>query len=427
VSAKIPQRLWSEVDLESLDAPVEAPQDDISTREATTYVLRFLATYNERAVADEELHDEFAQDFAGWTVGMFHRAHPDFTRAMKGVLRAKGIYTGPRNMPPPEALFGLLDLDIERVWPQSLFLSMKFDERSAAHDLQALARANTQRGNTPTLPPSSHLQPSPRPQPRANPPEIRMSTPNQEASQMPGFGPQISRGQRQDTPLTYPQPPRESVPPTAGPNGLASTLLMDGAYPRMVMESTPSPATVQRSRAIDSAMKELRKLSAKRQVNRAMAERNGPSTEDVMALSIGSEVLVWRQKNRWQGSYKILSVQTNDVSVDMVNGPRIRSTAVKLYHRVDAPKHTDTHCPQQERVISAAPNSPPRRRGRPPERSWPACRASWKQSIPRGHNVTWSSARAQCTLLPFASRRHPSTSPPLRQRRTLRAYLASIC
>src|SRR6266516_5383117 len=125
----------------------------------------------------------------------------------------------------------------------------------------------------------------------------------------------------------------KAVNDTAGPDGLVPTLLVFGAYPRLTTESPPSPTTTQRGEAIQKAMKALRKANAVRQVNEARSTRNGPSTTDVLALPLQSEVRVWRDKDGWQGPYKIVAVDGHNVTLDMVNGPVVfRSTLLQPYY-----------------------------------------------------------------------------------------------
>ena len=50
-------------------------------------------------------------------------------------------------------------------------------------------------------------------------------------------------------------------------------------------------------------MTEVRKIKAKRQVNEALATRNGPDITDVLQLSIPSNVKVWRENNGWSGPH----------------------------------------------------------------------------------------------------------------------------
>jgi hypothetical protein len=157
---------------------------------------------------------------------------------------------------------------------------------------------------------------------------------------------------------------------TAGPDGLVPTLLVFGAYPHMTTESPPSPSMVKRSEAIQKATKALRKIAAERQVADALNTRNGPATEDVLALLLQSEVLVWRESDGWNGPYKIISIDGHNVTVNMVNGPTtFRSTVVKPYYR---PDHLWTdpdapHAPHEPPVDVTVPlAAQPRKRGRRP-------------------------------------------------------------
>jgi hypothetical protein len=163
----------------------------------------------------------------------------------------------------------------------------------------------------------------------------------------------------------------KAVNDTAGPDSIVPTLLVFGAYPRMTAESPPSPSMVRRSEAIQKATKALRKLTAERQVADALNTRNGPATADTLALPLQSEVLVWRESDGWNGPYKVASIDSHNVTVDMVNGPTtFRSTVVKPYYRPDhlwsdpdAP-----HAPHETPAVEVAvpPAAQPRKRGRPP-------------------------------------------------------------
>ncbi|OXV11344.1 hypothetical protein Egran_00895 [Elaphomyces granulatus] len=70
----------------------------------------------------------------------------------------------------------------------------------------------------------------------------------------------------------------KAVNDTAGPDGLIPTLLVFGAYPRMVELDLPAPTITQRATAIKRAMEEVIKLRASRQVTEALRQRNGPQT-----------------------------------------------------------------------------------------------------------------------------------------------------
>ena len=92
----------------------------------------------------------------------------------------------------------------------------------------------------------------------------------------------------------------KAINDTAGPDGLVLTLLVFGAYPRMVELDPPSPTVAQRANAIKKAMAEVRKLRAERQVADALNQRNSPRTDGVHDLPLNSPVLVWREGNTGQ-------------------------------------------------------------------------------------------------------------------------------
>lgn len=164
----------------------------------------------------------------------------------------------------------------------------------------------------------------------------------------------------------------KAVNDTAGPNGLVPTLLVFGAMPRIGMNASPTPSQVQRADAVNKAMAELRKLIAKRKVNDALNARNGPSIEGLLprSLKLGSEVLVFREKDKWTGPYRVLAVTDTAVTVDMVNGAtEFRSTHVKPYERFiehpnDDPMPLDPEAKTLEPFTYPEPPQP-RRRGRP--------------------------------------------------------------
>ena len=158
----------------------------------------------------------------------------------------------------------------------------------------------------------------------------------------------------------------KAVNDTAGPNGLVPTLLVFGAYPRINVDSQPSPTMIKRAEAIQKAMKELRRLRAERQVSDALNTRNGPEVTDIINLPLQSEVRVWREKNGWQGPYKILAIDGHDITLDMMNGPTtFRSTVIRPYHRDpdEADHETDATTGPPRKARIEAPQ--PRRRGRP--------------------------------------------------------------
>uniref|UniRef100_L7JQT6 Integrase catalytic domain-containing protein n=1 Tax=Pyricularia oryzae (strain P131) TaxID=1143193 RepID=L7JQT6_PYRO1 len=157
----------------------------------------------------------------------------------------------------------------------------------------------------------------------------------------------------------------KAVNDTAGPDGLVPTLLVFGALPRLTMDSPPTPTQAKRAGAVNKAMAELRKLTAKRKVNDALAARNGPDLKDRLptTLALGSEVLVYREKGNWNGPYKVVCVTENNVTVALPNGnSEFRSTHVKPYYRYQ--KQPDKPLEDQDDFVY--PEEPkPRKRGRP--------------------------------------------------------------
>ena len=126
----------------------------------------------------------------------------------------------------------------------------------------------------------------------------------------------------------------KAINDSVGPNGLVPTLLVFGAYPRMV-ESDTTPTITQRAVAMRKAMDEVRKSIASRQINDALNTRNGPSTDSIHGLSLNSPVLVFREGNAgqtgsWKGPFRLISMQDESIIVELPSGPtKFRSTSVK--------------------------------------------------------------------------------------------------
>ena len=130
----------------------------------------------------------------------------------------------------------------------------------------------------------------------------------------------------------------KAVNDSAGPDGIVPTLLVFGAYPRMVEDSAPSPSVTQRAEAIRKAVKEVRRLHADRQVKDALAMRNGPKTKTTLTLPIQSDVRVWREKDGWTGPFKLIASDGETCTIDMPYGPTdFRSTVVKPYYTLSEP------------------------------------------------------------------------------------------
>src|SRR5271155_1799902 len=173
---------------------------------------------------------------------------------------------------------------------------------------------------------------------------------------------------------------------TAGPDGLVPTLLVFGAYPRMVESDAPSPSVTQRANAIKKAMVEIQKLRAERQVADALNMRNGPKTDAVHGLPPNSPVLVWREGNtgqagHWDGPYNLLTVEGETCTVKLPSGPTsFRSTVVKPYlqpESIEANPEIDPK-PQESEIdrtaqppVEPRPQLPQPKRGRGRPRKYP--------------------------------------------------------
>jgi hypothetical protein len=133
----------------------------------------------------------------------------------------------------------------------------------------------------------------------------------------------------------------KAINDTAGPEGLVPTLLVFGAYPRMVESDPPSPTVTQRASALKKAMVEIQKLRAERQVTDALRMRNGPNTTAIHDLPTNSPVLVWREGStgypgQWEGPYNLLTIEGETCTLEMPRGPTpFRSTSVKPYYKGD--------------------------------------------------------------------------------------------
>ena len=87
-------------------------------------------------------------------------------------------------------------------------------------------------------------------------------------------------------------------------------------------------------------MKEVRRFHAERQVQEALAARNGPRTTDTLDLPLQSIVRVWREKKGWTGPYRLLAVEGETCTIDLPHGPtNFRSTVVKPFYRKEVPEN----------------------------------------------------------------------------------------
>ncbi|EDU51549.1 conserved hypothetical protein [Pyrenophora tritici-repentis Pt-1C-BFP] len=412
-TTNIKPREWHHIDPEIWEDNVEAPDDEVGITTATTYIARAIADYTDRPTADEELFWEFRQDFEGWTEAMFLRAQPIYTKELKRILRFKGVYTGRINMAPSESLARLLRMEEYLEWPQDVFQSAVFDTRSAAHMLQERAlrqqrsegsvqstdrRLSSQaqsRTQTPVRTRGRDVdsrqtrdqdQTHARVQGRQETVEEEQQIQDQLAKTIEKAQNQPIRSQPIETTESAPQPAYQRVQSQQPPltyNNFDRFREYTPAYPRISMDSPPSPSITHRAEAIQKAMRALRKAAAEHAVSNALGTRNGPTTDGVLSLPLQSEVMVWREKNGWQGPYRVIDMKDHDVTVDMINGPTtFRSTVVKPYYRdlttaIDGADQGTGGSPTTDEAIADEPPLPvppaeanqaaqPRKRGRPP-------------------------------------------------------------
>jgi hypothetical protein len=171
----------------------------------------------------------------------------------------------------------------------------------------------------------------------------------------------------------------KAVNDTAGFNSLIPTLLVFGAFLRIFYNSFFSPLITKRAKAVNQAMKKLRKHMAARQVNAVLNIRNGPNLAaySPMDLSLQSEVRVWRENEGWQGPFRVVAHDGQNVTLELPNGPAIfRFTMVAPYYRSSdqdisgaSNDHTSVEDADPSSIV-VRPNSVPeapvrRKKGRP--------------------------------------------------------------
>jgi hypothetical protein len=78
----------------------------------------------------------------------------------------------------------------------------------------------------------------------------------------------------------------KAVNDLAGPDGIVLILLVFKAYSRMTRDSLLLPFITEQAKAIHKAIKEVRRLYAKQQVNNALSIRNRLNTKPVLILPL---------------------------------------------------------------------------------------------------------------------------------------------
>ena len=78
----------------------------------------------------------------------------------------------------------------------------------------------------------------------------------------------------------------------AGLNSLIPTLLVFRAYPYIVKSNTPNLTVIKQAVALKKAIKEVKKLRAKRQITDTLNIYNRPKTTTIYNLPLNSPILV---------------------------------------------------------------------------------------------------------------------------------------
>jgi hypothetical protein len=117
--------LWSK--------PVPTEEEDLDEEIdtwTTTWTAKMIYDYHTGMTADNELFDEFQQDFEGWSLDFFQAVDKQTLRSLKAVLRQRGVYTGRTNLNVPNALFNLLQSEEPLQWHEGELQATDLHPRS---------------------------------------------------------------------------------------------------------------------------------------------------------------------------------------------------------------------------------------------------------------------------------------------------------
>ncbi|KAK1994028.1 hypothetical protein LX36DRAFT_683915 [Colletotrichum falcatum] len=94
------------------------------------------------------------------------------------------------------------------------------------------------------------------------------------------------------------------------------------AYPRITNQSPPSATTLQRAEAIKKAIEAVRQIHAKKQVKNTLATHNSPDITSTAILPLQSLVWVWREKDGWQGPFRLIANDGLTYTVELPHRPQ---------------------------------------------------------------------------------------------------------
>ncbi|KAM4067923.1 hypothetical protein HRG_009749 [Hirsutella rhossiliensis] len=109
-------------------------EDEIAV---TTYAARFMSNAQFERLEGDNILDHFQQHFEGWNQDTWNRVHMDYKRALRLLLRRRGIYTGRENGPFAPQFIMLQTVEDRPAWPEREYMETDFDIGTTAHKLRA--------------------------------------------------------------------------------------------------------------------------------------------------------------------------------------------------------------------------------------------------------------------------------------------------
>ncbi|KJZ68969.1 hypothetical protein HIM_11642 [Hirsutella minnesotensis 3608] len=125
---------YRQIDINLWDNDITPDEEDKIA--VTTYVARFLSNVQFGSDQGYDLLGYFQQHFEDWTEDIWDRAQNEYKRALRKLLRRRGIYTGSQRGKFAPQFCQLQTTDDPPTWPQQEFLDMVFDEKTSAHRRQ---------------------------------------------------------------------------------------------------------------------------------------------------------------------------------------------------------------------------------------------------------------------------------------------------
>ena len=110
----------------------------------------------------------------------------------------------------------------------------------------------------------------------------------------------------------------KAVNNSVGLNEIVPTLLVFGVYLWLTKIDSLSLSVIKRTKAIYVATKEVRRLYIERQVKDIFTIYNSPNTKITLDLPLQLNVHMWREKEGWKGLYKLIAINGEIYTVNML-------------------------------------------------------------------------------------------------------------